>query len=100
MAREHARQKALGIKDAGEKGEWRAWAKFLELSFPEYRQTNTKVEINTAAQAGEMQIVCDEATRKAMIAPRERFLGNDPLPAPEPKHLKRWQADCDNGSAG
>jgi hypothetical protein len=54
-------------KTGGPKLEW------LKLTFPEYRQASTKVEVNTKGQAGEVQVVCDEATRKAMIDARNRF---------------------------
>jgi transposase-like protein len=85
-AREQARQKALaGIKSAGESGDWRAWAKFLEMSYPEYRQPNTKVEVRTAAQAGEVQVICNEATRQAMIQAREKLLRDGPKRLPQPE---------------
>ena len=69
-----ARQDALAsIKRAGDT-DWRAKKAFLELSYPEYRQPGTKVEVNTAAQAGIVEIKADEATRQAMIEARQRYL--------------------------
>jgi hypothetical protein len=87
-AREQARQKALaGIKKAGE-ADWRALAKFLELSFPEYRQPHTKIEVNSSAQAQEVEVVCDEPTRQAMIAAREQFLRDKSKPQPDQPKLQ------------
>ena len=72
-ARESARRKALAtIKAAGEAGDWRASEAFLRLSFPEYRQPATKVEVNASAQAG--AIVCTEEQRQRLIALREKLL--------------------------
>jgi hypothetical protein len=77
QAREQTRQDALAsIKRAGET-DWRAQKTFLELSYPEYRQPNTKVEVNTSAQAGDVEIVCDEATRRKLIEARNQFLRED-----------------------
>jgi hypothetical protein len=41
------------IKEAGERVDWRASAEFLKLSFPEYRQPGTRVEVKANAQAGD-----------------------------------------------
>jgi len=73
QAREQARQKALAvIKTAANNGDWRAAAEFLRLSFQnDYRQTNTKVEVNTNAQAA--GIVCTEEQRQRIIALREQL---------------------------
>jgi hypothetical protein len=90
-AREHARQKALaGIKDAAEKGEWRAWAKFLELSFPEYRQPSTRIEVNNRQAQGGLTVICTEEQRQAMIAAREQFLkdGSKSPPLPDQPKLQ------------
>ena len=88
-AREQARQDALaGIKKAGKNGNWRALAEFLKLSFPEYRQANTKVEVNTNAQAGEVKVLCDKQTRRAMIEARERFLTERPKGLLHPEQPK------------
>src|SRR5262249_34325399 len=65
-AREQARQKALAkIKAAGESGDWRASAKFLELSFPEYRQGNS-INVNATANAQQAQgvVVTEEKRRE------------------------------------
>jgi hypothetical protein len=36
--------------------DWRAAARFLEIAFPaEYRRADARVEVNTNAQAGEVQ---------------------------------------------
>ena len=88
-AREQARQKALaGIKKAGESGDWRAWAKFLELSYPEYRRPETRVEVTATAPQQGVQIVCDEATRQALIKGREQFLREGPKSPPQPEQPK------------
>jgi len=73
-ARERAREAALrAIRAAGEK-DWRAHEAWLRLSFQsDYRQSNTKVEVNTNAQAG-VGIVCTEEQRMRLIALRERPL--------------------------
>jgi transposase-like protein len=84
-AREVARQKALSaIRAAGEK-DWRAHAEWLKLCFPEYRKPDTRVEVNTNVQAREVNVVCDEATRKALIAARERFLAEPQSQSEKPK---------------
>jgi len=89
QARGHARQKALaGIKDAAEKGEWRAWAKFLELSFPEYRQPSTRIEVNNRQAQEEITVVCTAEQRRAMIVAREQFLLDDARPQPEQKQTE------------
>ena len=74
-ARERAREAALrAIRAAGEK-DWRAHEAWLRLSFQsDYRQSNTKVEVNTAQQA---QIVCTEEQRQRIIALRERLLAEE-----------------------
>jgi hypothetical protein len=83
-ARETARQKALAaIRAAGEK-DWRAHAEWLKLCFPEYRKPDTRVEVNTQAQAG-VQVVCTEEQRQALIAARERFLSEPELQPEKPK---------------
>ena len=86
-ARETARQKALaGIKAAGEAGDWRALEAFLRLSFPEYRQPSTKVEVNATAQAG---VVVNDEEREKLIAMRNKALAQKDekeslaLPAPQ-----------------
>jgi hypothetical protein len=87
-AREAARLKGLqAIQAAGEK-DWRAHAKWLELCFPEYRKPDTRVEVNANAQAGDVRVVCDEATRKALIAARERFLTERPTSSSQPAQPK------------
>jgi hypothetical protein len=63
-ARETARRKALaGIRAAGEAGDWRAFEAFLRLSFPEYRQPNTKVEVNATAQAATAVVTEEQRMR-------------------------------------
>ena len=70
-AREQARQKALaGIKAAGEAGDWRALECFLKMSFQDYRDKGTQVQVNTGPQ-----LVCDEETRKRLQALRAEILG-------------------------
>ena len=86
-AREVARQKALSaIKAAGDK-DWRAHAEWLRLVFPEYRKPSAHVEVNTTAQQA-VEVVCDEATRQAMIAAREQFLRDGKKPQPEQPKLQ------------
>jgi hypothetical protein len=88
QARERARQDALAtIKRAGDT-DWRAKKAFLELSYPEYRQPTTKVEVNTSAQAGELQVICTEEQRRAMIEARQRFLLDNAKPQLEQKRLE------------
>jgi len=70
-AREQARQKALaGIKAAGEAGDWRALECFLKMSFQDYRDKGTHVQVNTGSQ-----IICDEETRQRIMALRKEILG-------------------------
>jgi hypothetical protein len=58
-------------------------SRWLELFYQaDYRQPSAKVEVNTSAQAGEGQVVCEAATRKAMIAAREKFLAGPKNPPP------------------
>lgn len=59
-ARETARQKSLAsIKAAGSR-DWKAHEAWLRLSFQaDYRQPNTKIDVNTNAQAGAV-IITDE----------------------------------------
>jgi hypothetical protein len=93
QAREQTRQDALAsIKKAGE-ADWRAKKAFLELSYPEYRQPNTKVEVNTAAQAGDIQVVCTGEQRRAMIEARERFLK-------APADIATLQPNADSSTRG
>jgi hypothetical protein len=69
QARETARLKALdSIRAAGEAGDWRASVAFLKLSFPEYRQPSTKVDVNANAQAA--TVVITEEKRREL---QERF---------------------------
>lgn len=76
QAREQCRRDTLArIKKAGQ-ADWRADKAFLELSYQEYRQPNTRVEVKTAAQAGDVQVVYTEEQRRAMIEARERFLND------------------------
>ncbi len=78
-AREQARRKALAvIKEAGELGDWRASAEFLKLSFPEYRQPGTKVEVKANAQAGTV-VVTEEKRRELQKQLREIMEEDYPL---------------------
>ena len=83
QAREQSRRKALaGIRAAGEgaKGDWRALAEFLRLSFQaDYRKdANVNVNASSTVQQG---VVCDEATRKRLIELREQLRA--PVPSIE-----------------
>jgi hypothetical protein len=42
-----------------------------KVSYPEYRQPNTEVEVNTNGQAGEVKVVCTEGQRQAMTKARD-----------------------------
>ena len=74
-AREKTRQDALrAIQKAGDL-DWRAKARWLELSYQaDYRPSSAKIEVNTNAQARQVDVVCDKATRYALIKGREQFL--------------------------
>jgi hypothetical protein len=76
-ARETARRKALaGIKAAGESGDWRAYAEFLRLSFPQdYRQAGTKIDV-TASAIGQQAtgVLITPEDRKALREQRQRLL--------------------------
>jgi hypothetical protein len=75
QAREQARQKMLAlIKGEAEKGDWRAAARHLELSYPaDYRQAGTKVEVTASAQHANVVVVTEEQ-RQRLIEQRERLL--------------------------
>jgi hypothetical protein len=91
-AREQARQKALAaIKAAGEAGDWKAWESFLRHSFvADYRQASTKIDVAATAgtQHTKIEVVCDEATRSALIEGREKFLTATKKPQPEGPKLQ------------
>lgn len=76
QAREQARQKALaGIRAAGEgaKGDWRALAEFLRLSFQADYRRDASVNVSAAATVQRTDITCDEETRKKLIELREKI---------------------------
>jgi hypothetical protein len=80
QAREVARQHALEqIQAAGQK-DWRAWAEWLKLTFPEHRQSGHN--INVTAQAG-TQVLCDEATRQRLIAQHQKLVAEYKKAVPE-----------------
>ena len=82
-AREQTRQDALAsINKAGET-DWRAKKAFLELSYQEYRQPNTKIEAPE-----EVTVVCTPEQRRAMIKAREAFLTEGPKSQPLPDQPK------------
>jgi len=94
-ARERARANALrAIQAAGER-DWRAWEAWLRLSFQaDYRQAGTKIDVaaTVGAQQAKIEVVCDEAKRKAMIEAREKFLAEKPQPQQaklQPGHIGR-----------
>ena len=94
-AREVARQQALEqIQAAGQK-DWRAWAEWLKLTFPEHRQSGHN--INVTAQAG-IQLKCDEATRERLIALRDKVLGSQTKALPEsPDDMQDAPPDSSHG---
>jgi transposase-like protein len=89
-ARERGRQQMLQIiKREAEKGDWRAAARHLELSYPaDYRQSGMKVDINATAAGQHANIVCTPEQRQELIEQRERVLAGckpeniTPLQAP------------------
>jgi hypothetical protein len=53
--------------------------------------TSLRVTASARTQEADVQVVCDEATRKAMIAAREQFLKDARKPQPEqPNGLRFW----------
>jgi len=65
-----------GILAAGQK-EWRAWAEWLRLTFPEHRQGHN-INVSATADAA-TQMSCTDEERAKLIAMRER------------RSLKRWR---------
>jgi hypothetical protein len=77
-AREQTRQDALAsILKAGEH-DWRAKKAFLELSYQEYRQAGTKIDINNQQAQDDIKIVVTPQQRRAMIQARAELLGDAP----------------------
>jgi hypothetical protein len=71
-ARDEARRDALeGIKAAGRE-DWRATAKWLYLTFPEYRENGSRLEVKTQNNV----ILCDEETRRQIQELRQKLLGS------------------------
>jgi hypothetical protein len=81
-AREQARQEALRrIRQAGERGDWKADVAFLQYSFAaDYRQAGTKIDISATATGQQANVVCTEAERKRLIEQRERLLAGSTTP--------------------
>jgi hypothetical protein len=88
-AREVARQTVLSaIKTAGRK-DWRALAEWLKLCFPaDYRRWGAEVTVTATPQQHPVHLVCDQATRKAIIEERRKLLEEGPKALPEPEQFK------------
>ena len=73
-AREQTRQDALAsILKAGE-SDWRAKKAFLELSYQEYRQTGTRIEVNNQQGQEAFTVLVTPEQRRAMIEARNQLL--------------------------
>jgi hypothetical protein len=49
------------MRAAGER-DWKAWEAWLRMSFPEYRQPSTKIDVSATDQQG-MNVACDARTK-------------------------------------
>ena len=79
MAREAARQKALGgIRAVREAGDWRAWEAFLRMSFPADYRRDASINVTATASAQQAAVVVTEEQRQRLIALRERLLSQSP----------------------
>jgi len=88
-AREKARQDALrSIQKAGNL-DWRAKARWLELSFhADYRQAGTKIELNNQQAQEAVKVLITPDQRRAMIKAREELLMGGPKNPPLPEQRK------------
>jgi len=65
----------VGIRAAGEAGDWKALEAFLRLSFPaDYRKADAQVSVTATASTQQAAVVCTEEQRQRLIELRQRLL--------------------------